>query len=178
MSTSVQALVVQEAQRQGVDPNLALAVAQTESGFNQSAVSPAGAIGVMQLMPQTAAQLGVDPTDTQQNIQGGIAYLRQMLAQFGDPAAALAAYNWGPGNVQKAQAAYGSGWLAHAPSETQSYVGRILGAAAAAPASSSPGFAPSSSMLTVPSSPSGADWGAMAIGVGLILGAGYVLSEA
>jgi hypothetical protein len=131
-------MIIAEAQQQGVDPALALEVAQVESGMNQGAVSPSGAIGVMQLMPATAAQLGIDPYDTQQNIQGGVMYLRQLLGQFGDPAAALAAYNWGPTNVRNAIAQYGGdfsvtssqgtipAWLASAPAETRNYVSKIL----------------------------------------------------
>jgi Transglycosylase SLT domain len=139
MSTIPQ-LIIAAAQAQGVDPALALEVAQVESGMNQSAVSSAGAIGVFQLMRTTAAGLGVDPTDLQQNIQGGVRYLAMMLAQFGDPTAALAAYNWGPANVQAAIAANGTdfsisaapgapsmpAWLATAPAETQNYVTKIL----------------------------------------------------
>lgn len=103
----------------GIPPSLALQVAQSESGLSNSAVSGKGAIGIFQLMPATAAQLGVDPTDPTQNIQGGIAYLAQLFQQFGDWATALAAYNWGPGNVAK----YGA---AAAPSSTQNYVSTIL----------------------------------------------------
>ena len=70
-SSDIQNLVAAAALNVGINPTLALAVAQKESGYNPSAVSKAGAIGVMQLMPATAAQLGVDPTDAAQNIQGG-----------------------------------------------------------------------------------------------------------
>ena len=108
------------AQRNGVDPNLVRAVALTESGMNQDEISPVGAIGVMQLMPETAAALGVDPYDEAQNIEGGVRFLRQMLDQFGGNVPhALAAYNAGPGAVQK----YGG---IPPYSETQNYVGRIL----------------------------------------------------
>ena len=113
---------------QGLDPQLALEVAIQESGLNPGAVSSAGAIGLYQLMPDTAAGLGVDPTDISQNIAGGQSYLSQMLSQFGgDISAALAAYNWGPGNVQNAMNEYGAGWLSYAPAETQNYVASITG---------------------------------------------------
>jgi soluble lytic murein transglycosylase-like protein len=126
-SGNIPQLISDAAAQYGVDPDLAINVAVEESGLNQNAVSPAGAIGVFQLMPATAAGLGVNPYDLEQNIQGGVKYLSQMLAQFGDAAQALGAYNWGPGNVQKAVAAYGGDWLSHAPAETQNYVAAILG---------------------------------------------------
>ncbi len=103
-----------------VDPRLVSAVAEVESGGNQGAESPAGAIGVMQLMPDTAASLGVDPYDKQQNIEGGAKYLRQMLDNFGgDVKKAVAAYNAGPNAVKK----YGG--VPPYP-ETQDYVDKVL----------------------------------------------------
>src|SRR5439155_5410272 len=134
-AADVQSLVVQTAASLGVDPALALAVASAESGFNQNARSSAGAIGVMQLEPGTAAQLGVNPYDLAQNIRGGVQYLGQQLARFGDPALALAAYNWGPARVESAIARYGGDWLSHAPGETRAYVSKILGSALDAAAS-------------------------------------------
>ena len=111
-------MVVAEATRQGVDPALALAVAANESSFRADATSRAGAQGVMQLMPATADWLGVkDPYDPQQNIEGGVRYIGMMLTQFGNPQDAIAAYNFGPGNVSK-----GREW----PSETTTYVGRVM----------------------------------------------------
>ncbi len=88
--------------KQELSPQLLEAVAYVESRFNDEAVSPAGALGAMQLMPATAAELGVDPRIPAQNIQGGASYLRQMLELFdGDLRLALAAYNAGPGAVQR-----------------------------------------------------------------------------
>jgi hypothetical protein len=89
------------ASRYGVPSWLAIAVAQRESGFNQAARGTSGEIGVFQLMPGTAAQLGVNPSDLSQNIDGGVRYLSQMYNQFGDWRTALEAYNGGPGNVAR-----------------------------------------------------------------------------
>jgi hypothetical protein len=112
------------ARRYGVPEDLFLRVVQQESAFNPEAVSSAGAIGLTQLMPGTAADLGVDPRDPLQNLEGGARYLAQQLDTFGDPALALAAYNAGPGRVRQ----YGG-----IPpfEETQNYVSRILGGGAA-----------------------------------------------
>lgn len=117
-------LITATAQQYGVDPALALAVGRQESGLNQNARGAAGEIGVFQLLPATAAGLGVDPTDLAQNVQGGVKYLRMLIDQFGDLRAALAAYNWGPGNVAA------KGWQA-APASTQAYIAAILGGAPA-----------------------------------------------
>jgi soluble lytic murein transglycosylase-like protein len=90
------------ASRHDVDPALVRAVAWEESRFRTDAISPKGAIGLMQLMPSTAAQLRVNPYDPQQNVQGGVAYLRALLTQFkGDVRLALAAYNAGPAAVNR-----------------------------------------------------------------------------
>jgi len=84
-----------------VDPLLVEAVARVESGMNPFARSPAGAVGVMQLMPGTAKDMGVkNPFDADQNIRGGAKYLHLMMKQFKDPQLALAAYNAGPGTVK------------------------------------------------------------------------------
>lgn len=113
-------MIGQAATKYNVSPKLLSAIAEVESGGNQSAVSPAGAIGVMQLMPDTAAGLGVNPYDEQQNIEGGAKYIRQMLDEFGgDVRKAVAAYNAGPQAVKE----YGG---VPPYSETQNYVDKVL----------------------------------------------------
>jgi peptidoglycan DL-endopeptidase CwlO len=107
------------ANRHGVDASLLAAVAKQESNFNSSAVSPAGAQGLMQFMPATAAGLGVDPLDPSSAIDGAAKYLSQLTKQFGSTDLALAAYNAGPGTVTR----YGG---IPPYSETQNYVRNVL----------------------------------------------------
>jgi soluble lytic murein transglycosylase-like protein len=119
------AQITAAAQQNGIDPALLAGLIKQESGFNPTATSSAGAVGLTQLMPGTAASLGVtDPTDPTQSIQGGARYLAQQLTTFGgDATKALAAYNAGPGAVQQ----YG-GVPPYA--ETQNYVKDVLANAA------------------------------------------------
>jgi soluble lytic murein transglycosylase-like protein len=84
-----------------VPADLFLRLIQQESGWNPKAKSHKGALGLAQLMPQTARVLGVDPHDPKQNLEGGARYLRQMYNKFGSWRLALAAYNAGPGAVEK-----------------------------------------------------------------------------
>ena len=96
--------LIQEAAREhNLDPALIRAVMQTESGFDPTVVSPAGAIGLMQLMPALAEELGVtDARDPRENVMAGAKYLRQLLtANRGNVALTLASYNAGPGNVKR-----------------------------------------------------------------------------
>jgi soluble lytic murein transglycosylase-like protein len=130
MSTSVASQIQSTASSFGVDPSLALAIATRESGLNQSARGTSGEIGIFQLMPGTAASLGVDPTDASQNISGGVTYLQQQLNAYGgDPAKAAAAYNCGPGCLNNAIAQGGDNWFSYVPASTQQYVISVLQAA-------------------------------------------------
>lgn len=112
-------LFTQAANRHGVDASLLAAVAAQESSFNASAVSPAGAQGLMQFMPSTARGLGVDPLDPSSAIDGAARYLSSLSRQFGSTELALAAYNAGPGTVSR----YGG--VPPYP-ETQNYVRAVL----------------------------------------------------
>ncbi len=105
----------------GVDPRLALAIARVESNFNPEAISPKNAMGLMQLIPATAARFAVrDPLDPEQNVRGGLAYLSWLLRTFdGDVLRVAAAYNAGEGNVMRH-----NGVPPFA--ETQEYVRRVL----------------------------------------------------
>ena len=117
---SLSGLINNASKKYQVDPKLLSAIAEVESGGNQDETSSAGAIGVMQLMPDTAASLGVNPYDKQQNIEGGAKYLRQMLDAFGgDVSKAVAAYNAGPQAVKD----YGG---IPPYKETQNYVNKVL----------------------------------------------------
>ena len=98
---AVAGLIAEAAVRHGVDPRLATEVGWQESRLRQSAVSPKGARGVMQLMPDTARELGVNPDDLRGNIDGGVGYLARQLRRFGDVRLALAAYNAGPEAVER-----------------------------------------------------------------------------
>jgi soluble lytic murein transglycosylase-like protein len=105
----------------GVDPSLVKAVVRAESGFSSRAESRSGARGLMQLMPSTAAELGVDDLfDPEQNIDAGVRYMKQQLDRFGNEKLALAAYNAGPASVVKHHGI---------PPfrETQSYVDKVIG---------------------------------------------------
>jgi len=118
---NINSLISASANKYGLDPKLVSAVAQTESGYRADAVSGSGAVGVMQLMPETATELGVNNIyDPAQNIDGGAKYLKQMMTTFhGDVSKAVAAYNAGPQAVKNY-----NGVPPYA--ETQNYVSKVL----------------------------------------------------
>ena len=97
----IKASIARKALAAGVPPIIALGVAKQESDFNPFAMGSKGDTGLFQLMPKTAKGLGVDPKDINQNITGGVEYLRQLYDQFHDWSLAIAAYNAGPGNVYR-----------------------------------------------------------------------------
>ncbi len=120
-SKTPQQLIEEAANEAGLPPAIVHSVAKAESGYRQEAISPKGAVGVMQLMPATAAALHADPHNTAQNVQAGTTYLRELLVKYnGDVAKALAAYNAGPGAVDKYNG------VPPYP-ETRSYVNRVIG---------------------------------------------------
>jgi soluble lytic murein transglycosylase-like protein len=114
------ATAISMAQRYNLPPSIFLSLVQQESRFDPNARSPRGAIGLGQLMPATARELGVNPLDPEQNLEGSARYLRRMLDQFGSMELALAAYNAGPGRVRRA------GNTIPNIRETQRYVPSIL----------------------------------------------------
>jgi soluble lytic murein transglycosylase-like protein len=115
------ALIEKYAQLHGVEAGVVRAIMATESAFDAAAISSAGAVGLMQLMPMTARELGVNPFVPEQNVEGGVRYFAQLLKRFGGLEMALVAYNAGPGyavRFARGQAAlYG---------ETRDYVRRVL----------------------------------------------------
>lgn len=118
--TDPKGLVHDAAVKYGLPPKFVESVARVESAMKPGAVSPKGAIGIMQLMPATARALEADPTDTAQNIEAGTRLLRDLLLKYNNDAVkALAAYNAGEGAVDRY-----NGWPPFA--ETQSYVDKVI----------------------------------------------------
>ena len=115
--------VAKEAERQGINPDFVLPMVMAESGFNPKAVSSKGALGVMQLMPSTAKGLNVDPNDLDQNIQGGISFLKKLIENKNignDPYKVLMGYNAGPNT-----SFFKTGDIKDLPTETLNYIDRI-----------------------------------------------------
>ena len=120
-SHDIDEIIQKAAKTFGVDSGLIKAVIHAESSFNPDAVSPKGAMGLMQLMPGTAKELGVkDPLNPTENVMGGTRYLKQLLDRYeGSVPLALAAYNWGMGNLDSRPS--------QMPRETKNYVAKITG---------------------------------------------------
>jgi soluble lytic murein transglycosylase-like protein len=118
-------IIVENSRQNGVRPSLVRAVVQVESGFNPRAYSPKGAMGLMQLMPATAREFGVhNPFNPEENVRGGVAYLKQLLDRYdNNEQLALAAYNAGPGAVDK------HGQSIPPYRETRDYVTKVNGIA-------------------------------------------------
>ena len=123
-------LITEMSAKYGVDSNLVKSVMKSESNFRPNAISSAGAMGLMQLMPGTAGDMGVtDPYDPEQNIEGGVKYLARMLRRFdGDVALALAAYNCGPNRVENlgVQSSADTEQFSRLASNVQRYALRVL----------------------------------------------------
>lgn len=138
-------LIRQEAKRQGVNPDLAVRLFMTESGGDPNAVSPKGAVGLGQLMPAAAKEMGIDPkerTDPEKNIRASIGYFKKLKDKYGSDETAAAAYNWGPGSVDK-HIARNEGKFTRAglPKETADYLTKLMPvgtAQAATPQQSAP----------------------------------------
>lgn len=118
-SVAIDAVITEAVDTYGVDENLLRAIIKTESDFNPNSTSDKGAMGLMQLMPATAAELGVaNPYDPAENVMAGTKYLKMLLDRYhGDRDLTLAAYNWGMGNVERHPAKL--------PEETKNYIARI-----------------------------------------------------
>jgi heme oxygenase len=117
----------QAALNAGISPAIFVRQIYQESGFRTDVTSYAGAIGIAQFMPATAASLGINPYNPAQALQGAARLMATYLHQYGSYALALAAYNAGPGTVNSALRGCGGAWLQCVPAETHNYVNMILG---------------------------------------------------
>jgi soluble lytic murein transglycosylase-like protein len=120
------ALAQADALQAGIPPDLFVRQIKQESGFDPNSVSPAGAEGIAQFMPSTAAGLGIDPWDPVQSLQGAAGLMGRYYRNYGSYPKALAAYNGGSGTLQYCMNNYGDNWLSCEPSETQHYVYVIM----------------------------------------------------
>jgi len=122
------AIAQQDAVAVGIPPGYFVRQIEQESGFNPNAVSPAGAVGIAQFLPGTAAGLGINPLDPIQALRGAATLMANYARQYGgDYAKALAAYNGGTGTVQYAVNNCGANWLNCLPGETRQYIYVIMG---------------------------------------------------
>ena len=126
--TGYRAIAYDAAVKAGINPDFFIRQIETESHFNPNAASGAGAVGIAQFMPSTAASMGINPYDPTQALNAAARLMANLNAQYGgDYAKALAAYNAGSGNVESAVRAGGGNWKAYLPGETQSYISQIMG---------------------------------------------------
>ena len=122
------AIARQDAINAGIPPDYFVRQIYAESGFDPNASSPAGAVGIAQFEPGTAAGLGINPYDPIQALSGAARLMASYAIQYnGDYAKALAAYNAGGGNLDNAISSCGAGWLNCVPAETQNYIYKIMG---------------------------------------------------
>lgn len=119
-------LATADAVAAGIPPTLFIRQINQESGFQPDVISPAGAIGIAQFEPDTAAGLGIDPHDPVASLKGAAQLMARYYRMYGDFGKALAAYNAGGGTVNSAVARCGPQWLSCPPAETQRYVATIL----------------------------------------------------
>ncbi len=124
---NVERWVQKYARENRLDPRFVRAIIKTESTGRHEAVSRKGAAGLMQLMPKTAAEVGVNPRVPEDNVRGGARYISKMLRRFdGNVELALAAYNAGPTRVARLAAEHGDAWRDHVPHETNNYIDRVM----------------------------------------------------
>lgn len=129
MPQEYQSVIDEAQQKYGLSgSNLLAKIAKAESSFNPNARnSKSGAAGMFQFMPATAKGYGIDPYDVDQAADAAGKMISGLIAKYnGSVEKALAAYNWGGGNVDKAIRKYGDDWLAHAPTETKNYIKKIM----------------------------------------------------
>jgi len=122
----VEALIRARAAAYQLDADLLIRQCKAESEFDQDVRSTEGAIGLFQLMPATAAWLHVDAHDWRANVEGGVTLMKILLTQFGAYDRALAAYDWGSGNMRELLRQHGTDWRAHLPAETAGYLRKVL----------------------------------------------------
>ena len=126
-SLDYRSLAKQDALNAGIDPTLFVAQINQESGFNPNAVSPAGAIGIAQLMPSTAAGWGVDPHDPVASLSAAASAMAKYYVTYQSYPKALAAYNAGTATLDSAVSRCGNSWQTCVPAETQRYISAIMG---------------------------------------------------
>jgi soluble lytic murein transglycosylase-like protein len=127
-ATDYHAMARQDAIDNGLNPDLFVTQIQVESGFNPDAVSPMGAIGIAQIMPSTAAGWNVDPHDAVASLSAAAKAMARYYTDYQSYPKALAAYNAGTDNLNRAVSNCGANWRACVPAETDRYIHAITGA--------------------------------------------------